>query len=170
MKHIFRAILLLGFQMLVLNNFDFSSLLAPQVYFLFILLLPLNTPHWALMLLGFGSGLLADTFTNTPGMHAFTATFWSFIRYYYIRLSFDKEEIEIPKNEPTFVSKGLNWFLIYLVLFIFGYHLLVFFIEWFSGASFGLVLQKAIYSSAMSLMLILIILLLFIKPERYDGR
>lgn len=170
MKHIIRVILLLFFQVFVLNHLQLSALLAPQIYFLFILLLPLRTPNWALLLIGFFSGLLADTFTNTPGMHAFTATAIAYLRYFYIQFSFEQEEINLPGAEPEMASKGIGWYLIYLLFFVLLYHLILFFIEWSSGAMFFLVLQKAIYSSLLALLLIFILLLLFSKSATANVR
>lgn len=170
MKHIIWAILLFFFQVLVLNHLQLSALLAPQIYFLFILLLPLRTSHWALLLIGFFTGLLADSFTNTPGMHAFTATAIAYLRYFYIQFSFEQDEIDLPGAAPEFDSKGMGWYMIYLSFFVVLYHLILFFIEWFSGALFLLVFQKAIYSSLLALLLIFIILLLFSKSGKGNVR
>ena len=73
LKNIFRFIILVLVQVLVLNNIQFLGYINPYIYILFILSLPVRTPRWASLLLAFVLGLTIDIFANTPGMHASAA-------------------------------------------------------------------------------------------------
>ena len=61
-RNIGRFIVLVLFQVLVLNNIQFSGYVNPFMYVLFILLLPFETPRWLLLLSGFLLGLSVDIF------------------------------------------------------------------------------------------------------------
>jgi rod shape-determining protein MreD len=60
-------------QVLILNQLQVSGYLNPYFYVLFILLLPVSTPQYLVLLLAFLTGFTIDFFTDTPGLHA-TAT------------------------------------------------------------------------------------------------
>ena len=73
-------------QVLVLNYIQFSGYINPYIYVLFVLLLPVSTPRYAVVMLGFFIGLVIDIFSNTAGMHASATTFMAFVRPYVINL------------------------------------------------------------------------------------
>jgi len=79
-QNIIRFLLLVLFQVLVLNNIEFLGFINPYLYILFILSLPVQTPRWFALLLAFVLGLTIDTFSNTMGMHAFASVLICFLR------------------------------------------------------------------------------------------
>ena len=68
-ENIFRFILLILFQVLILDHVELGGYLNPFLYVMFILMLPFETPDWLVLLLGFITGLTLDMFTDTIGMH-----------------------------------------------------------------------------------------------------
>ena len=66
-RNIFRIVILVFFQVYILNNIQFSGAVNPYFYVLFVLLLPFETPGWILLSLAFILGLTIDIFSNTPG-------------------------------------------------------------------------------------------------------
>ena len=86
LQNIFRFILLVLFQVLVLNNIQFLGYINPYLYILFILSLPVQMPRWFLLVLAFILGLSIDIFSNTLGMHAFATVFVAFFREGIIKL------------------------------------------------------------------------------------
>src|SRR5674536_70033 len=79
-------ILLVLFQVLLLNNIQFSGYVNPYVYIMFILLLPVEFPSWLLLLLSFATGLIIDFFSGSPGMHTSATVLAGFVRPYVLRI------------------------------------------------------------------------------------
>jgi rod shape-determining protein MreD len=153
LQNIFRFILLVLFQVLVLNNIQFLGYINPYVYILFILALPLRTPRWFALLLAFGIGLTIDMFSNTGGMHAFAAVMVAFLRNGTIKLFTAIEEGNNPT--PSFHTFGVSAYVKYAVLLVFIHHTTLFILEAFSLAHFWLMLAKILFSSLVTILLIL---------------
>ncbi|TFH25649.1 MAG: rod shape-determining protein MreD, partial [Bacteroidia bacterium] len=63
-RNIVRFILVVLFQVLVMDNVMINGYMIPYVYLLFILLMPFETPRWLQLIAGFGLGLTLDLFSN----------------------------------------------------------------------------------------------------------
>lgn len=59
-------VLVIGFQVLVLNHLDISSYIYPQVFVILLLTLPLHLKKTYQLLIGFGLGLVMDLFIYSP--------------------------------------------------------------------------------------------------------
>ena len=73
-------VLLILFQILVLNNIQFSGYVNPYVYIMIILVLPSVTPAWLVLIISFLTGLTIDLFSGSPGMHASATLLAGFAR------------------------------------------------------------------------------------------
>lgn len=153
LQNIFRFILLVLFQVLVLDNIQFLGYINPYLYILFILALPVQMPRWAILLLAFGLGLTIDAFSNTMGMHAFATVMAAFFRSGVIKLFTSIEEGNNPT--PSFYTFGVSAYVKYVVLMVFIHHATLFFIEAFSFVNFWLMLAKILLSSLITILLIL---------------
>ena len=153
LQNIFRFILLVLFQVLVLNNIQFLGYINPYVYILFILALPVRTPLWFALLLAFGLGLTIDMFSNTGGMHAFATVMVAFLRNGVIKLFTAIEEGNNPT--PSFHTFGVSAYVKYAFLLVFVHHTTLFLMESMSFAHFWLMLAKIILSSLVTIVLIL---------------
>jgi rod shape-determining protein MreD len=152
-QNIVRFVLLVLFQVLVLNNIEFLGLVNPYLYILFIITLPVRLPNWVSILLSFGTGLLIDTFSNTHGMHAFAAVLIAFLRSGIIDLFITIEEGNNPS--PTFYTFGMNAYIKYVVLMILIYHIAFFTLEAFSFTHLWILMIKIILSSLVTFILIM---------------
>lgn len=153
LQNIFRFILLVLFQVLVLNNIQFLGYINPYVYILFILALPVRTPRWFALLLAFGLGLTIDMFSNTGGMHAFATVMVAFLRNGVIKLFTSIEEGNNPT--PSFHTFGVSAYVKYAFLLVFVHHTTLFLMESMSFAHFWLMMAKIILSSLVTILLIL---------------
>ena len=153
LQNIFRFILLVLFQVLVLNNIQFLGFINPYIYILFILALPVRTPRWFALLLAFGIGITIDVFSNTGGMHAFASVLVAFLRNGSIKLFTAIEEGNNPT--PSFHTFGISAYVKYVVLLVFIHHTTLFILEAFTVAHFWLMLAKIIFSSLITVLLIL---------------
>ena len=159
-RHIIAFILLAGLQVLVLNSLDISSYVNPQVYILFLLLLPVNTEIWFCLLAGFVSGGIVDGLSNTNGIHAFAGTALGYFRYFYIKYSLDKEEIERGMS-PNLKNMPPTWHFFYILISSLLYHWLNYFMEAFTFSGLGDLTLKSISSGIIATFLMLLIGFLF---------
>ena len=123
-------IVLVLIQVLVLNNIHFLRIATPFLYLYFILKLPIGTSKSMVIFLSFIMGLVIDTFTNTPGMHAAACTFAGFFRQPLINLLIGKE---LPMDlSPSYRTFGVSGFFRYTLIFVLIHHLFLFLIESFT--------------------------------------
>jgi len=153
LQNIFRFILLVLFQVLVLSNIQFLGYINPYIYILFILALPVHTPRWFSLILAFGIGLTIDMFSNTMGMHAFATVMVAFLRNGTIKLFTAIEEGNNPT--PSFHTFGVSAYVKYVVLMVLVHHTTLFILEAFSLAHFWLMFAKILLSTFVTILIIL---------------
>ena len=78
--YVLSFILLLLFQIIIVNSVSLWGIITPMVYILFILILPFQTPRWLVVLLGFLMGFSVDMFTGVLGLHAIASGLIAFLR------------------------------------------------------------------------------------------
>ena len=149
-------ILLLLLQVLLLNNIQFSGYVNPYVYILFIMLLPVETPSWLLLLLSFATGLIIDSFSGSPGMHTSATVLTGFLRPYILRLVAPRDGYE-PGSDPSMLIYGFRWFFIYTLLIVLIHHTTLFYLEVFRFADFFRTLLRVLLSTVFSVIFILLI-------------
>lgn len=154
-RNISRFIVLVLFQVLVLNNIQFSSFVNPFMYVLFILLLPFETPRWLLLLSGFLLGLSIDIFSHTLGMHASATVFMAFLRPYVLNIIAPRDGYETG-TYPRLYHFGLTWFLKYTVILVFLHHLFLFYLEVFRFSEFFSTFFRTTMSTLFSIFLIIL--------------
>jgi len=167
-RNIFRLILFILVQVFVLNKIPhLHQFVVPYLYFLFILWLPFTTPRLLLLFIGFITGLSLDYFTMTPGLHAAACVLIAFVRPFMINLLISKEATEITFHEPS--PRGLGWgpYLIYALVLTFLHHIYLTALEWLQFGSFLDFLIKTGATTAISMLLIIIVELLFPRRQKY---
>ncbi|MBQ8098973.1 MAG: rod shape-determining protein MreD [Bacteroidaceae bacterium] len=80
LKRFILMTVLLALQVLVFNHVEVMNYATPMVCVYFILLFPIGTSHWQILLWAFAMGLLQDIFSNTPGMNAASLTLIGFLQ------------------------------------------------------------------------------------------
>ncbi|MBP6793992.1 MAG: hypothetical protein KA143_03010 [Saprospiraceae bacterium] len=167
LKHSLRFLFLFLFQVLVLKqvhlfmgSFNYISLI---IYPLWLVLLPVQTPRWILVILGFFSGLLVDWFYDSPGVHASAATFLGFVRPFILSYFEPKggySRVPIPSKAHL----GLNWFITYSIISLLVYLIFYFSMEVFTPVLILTILLKTIFSFIISFPLLLLYMFIF-DPE-----
>jgi rod shape-determining protein MreD len=153
-KYAIMFVSLVLLQVLVLNYIQFSGYINPYIYILFVLLLPISTPKYAVVLLGFFIGFVVDVFSNTPGLHSSAATFIAFLRPYIYGMTSARE---VDKNDfPGVKQYGLYWFLYYSAILVFLHHIFFFYVEVFTFAHFFQTLLRTVLSSVFSVFIIVL--------------
>ena len=141
-------------QVLLLNQVQFNGYVNPCLYILFIMLLPLNTPKYAVLLLAFILGLTIDIFQNSFGIHAFSTVFIAYLRPVVIRIISTREEDR--SDYPGLKQNKLRWFLYYTTIMVFLHHLLLFYLEIFSFTHFIQTFYRVIVSAVFSIFVIVL--------------
>jgi len=149
LKNVIRFILLVLLQVLILNSLSFGGYAYPAFYIYFILLLPLETAGWILLLSSFSIGLSIDFFTNSLGMNAAASVFIAFVRPGVLNLLRSKREYELVAT-PGIKDLGLNWFLSYAFILILIHHIILFSLEVFSFSGFFQTILRIVLSSLVT--------------------
>jgi len=148
-RNIFRFVVVILFQVLVMDNVMINGYMIPYIYLLFILLMPFETPRWVQLLSGFALGLAMDLFTGTPGMHTAATVLVAFVRPYLLGLLASRDGYD-PDTFPRIHYYGLLWFLKYTVLIVLIHHLALFYLEVFQLKFFFSTLLRVILSTILS--------------------
>jgi rod shape-determining protein MreD len=154
-KYLLMYVFLVLFQVLILNNIQFSGYINPYMYVLFILLLPFEIPSWLLLLFGFVLGLSMDLFTHTIGMHTSATVIMAFLRPYVLNLFAPRDGYETG-TYPRISYYGLSWFFKYAAILVFLHHFVLFYLEIFRLSEFFATFFRVIASSIVSLVFIIL--------------
>ena len=148
-RNIVRFLVVILFQVLVMDNVMINGYMIPYVYILFILLMPFETPRWTQLMMGFLLGMGIDLFLNTPGMHTAATVLVAFIRPYLLNLLAPRDGYE-PDSFPRIHYYGFLWFLKYTLMIVVIHHFFLFYLEVFQLKDFLTTLLRVILSSILS--------------------
>ena len=154
-RNIIRFVVLVLVQILILNNIQVNGYIIPNLYILFILLMPFETPKWLLLPVAFALGISIDLFTQTPGMHAAATVFMAFLRPMVLEMSAPRDGYE-PGTFPRLHYYGFQWFLRYTVILVLAHHFTLFYIEVFRFSEFFSTLLRVLLSAFFSVFLIML--------------
>lgn len=141
-------------QVLFLNQVQFSGYINPYFYIVFVLLLPLSTPRYLLLLLGFLIGLTIDIFSDSLGIHTAATVLIAYIRPFVIRVISTREE---DRNDfPGLLQNKFGWFFSYVTILVLAHHFVLFYLEYFTFSHFFYTLLKVIFSSVFTIFIIVL--------------
>ncbi len=157
-------VLLLILQFSVFNNISFGYGITVFVYVLFFLVLPLRLPGWALLLIGFATGLIVDSVFNTGGVHAFASVFTMFMRPNILKTfeqSFDYDTTFRPGTQ----SMGFTNFIKYTISMTFIHNFVLFYLEVLTLKSFFFHLLIVIANTLLTTLFCVVFEALFKKEK-----
>lgn len=154
-QHIIRFFILVLLQVLFLNNVQISGYLNPYVYILFVMLLPPKLPKAIVLVLAFLMGLTIDIFTDSFGMHTAATVFIAYIRPNILALVSVKGGEDLESISIKQLKFGR--FFTYSGLLCLIHHFTLFYIEAFRINELLDTFTRALFSTTVSLALILII-------------
>lgn len=124
------GILILLFQVIVLNNIHLFGCATPLLFVYVILNTPRNAPRWAPLVTGFLLGLTSDIFANTPGVAAASMTLVGFLQPMYLQLFLNRES---PENlSPALHEFGFTKYLSYSFPLVLLFIVMFFTLEYFT--------------------------------------
>lgn len=169
LRNIIRFISLILIQVLLLSNIHLNAFgtdsyvpdFTPFIYPLIILLLPLSTPTWAMLLLGFGTGLTMDVFMNTGGMHAAICVFIAMVRNSILTALLPQRLSDYPNLSPGVKNMGWAPYLTYTAVILLIHHFCYYLIEVWSLRSFLYLILKVLASMVTSIIFVVLYTFLF---------
>lgn len=162
--NLIRFVTLVFLQVFLLKNVALYNLSTPYLYILFILLLPFETPNVVLFALSFILGLTIDMFYDTPGLHAAACIVLALVRVLFISITVQKDGFD-NEPEPTLSIMGFRWFFTYAVVLTAVHHFFLFNLEVFRITEIQYTLSRFLFSSILTVFLMLISGLLFFKKK-----
>jgi hypothetical protein len=141
-------------QVLIFNQVQFGGFFNPYVYILFVILLPLSTPRYLVLILAFILGFIIDVFSNSLGVHAAATVFIAYMKPLIIRIISNREDDK--SDYPGLHQNKLIWFLSYVAIMVLLHHLLLFYLEVYTFANFLNTLFRVVLSSLFSIIVIVL--------------
>lgn len=153
-KYFIMFVVVVLVQVLLLNHIQFSGYINPWFYILFILLLPVSTPRYAVLLLAFVLGMVVDIFSDTLGLHTAATVFMGYFRSSVIRMLTMRESEQ--SDYPGLHQYGLRWFFLYVLVLTVIHHMFLFYLEVFTFAGFFRTFTRTVFSSIFTLFVIIL--------------
>jgi hypothetical protein len=168
-RNIIRLAVFIFLQVYLLNKIPhLHRFIVPYIYFLFVLWLPFTISRIGLLFVAFITGITLDAFTNTPGLHAAACVLIAYLRPFIIGILTPKDTSEFNYREPSPKAMGWTPYMVYVLILTLFHHGYMVFLEWLSFGTFLGFLIKVASTTAISMILIIIIELLF--PRRLKFR
>lgn len=167
-KNIFRLFIFVLVQVYVLNKIPhLHRFVVPYLYFLSVLWLPFSLGRLGLLFAGFATGLLLDYFTNTPGLHAAACVLIAYVRPFLITILIPKDTAEFNYREPSPGAMGWAPYGVYVLIMTLLHHVYLLLLQYLHFGSFLDFLIRILTTTAISLLLIFTVELLFPRKMKY---
>ncbi len=167
-KNILRFILLILVQFYILDRVHLNYMVTPYIYILFIIWMPFRFSRSTQMILAFLLGFALDSFRHNPGFHAAACVLIAYVRPFLINLLIPHEGAETNYEEPSLKSfGGIMPYLVYAGLLTFLHNTWLFLLEAFQFGGFLDFIMKTLFSTLISLVLIIVTELLFSRKQKY---
>lgn len=167
MSKVVRKIILWGgvllLQLLLLFYIRPLEGFVPYIYILLLIGLPLKISRVKLLWASFFLGLFIDIFCNSFGIHAFSSVFIMYMLPGIVGVFANTYGDETVAIHPACIG-WLNYIVIVGILML-VYHFVVIFLWYFSIDGFWQSIQVVFFSSALSLLLSIVITILSIPPK-----
>jgi hypothetical protein len=159
-------LLMLGLvQIFFLKNLALFGQAFGFLYVLGILVLPSSIRTVPLLIIAFFLGLTLDVFYETIGMHAAAATAIAFVRPLWLKATSPTGGYDEAET-PSLPEIGIGRFISYAFPLVFLYSLVFFTADqWGTGGLVG-ILNKSLFSSIFTTLLVILVQLLFFKRRR----
>ena len=145
-KNIFRFVLFLLLQVLIVQNISLTSYIILLPYVMVIVLLPFETNKLLVLFVSFILGVCVDYFYDSSGLHASACTIMGFSRFYVLKYIAPRDGYDAGVK-PTVEDMGFAWFLSYAGTLILVHHFFLFYLEVFRFSEFFGTLFRIILSS-----------------------
>ncbi len=154
-RYFIAPVLLILLQVLVLNHVHLFNRFTPQFYLLIIILLPFETPRWAMLFYGFFLGLTIDVFTDSLGLHTISTLFAAYIRHFILQVLAPRDGYD-PGMLPRAKTFGFPWFIKFAFAVTLLHHLVLYIFEVFKFSGIGTILIYTIVGTLFTTLTLVI--------------
>jgi rod shape-determining protein MreD len=159
-------ILLILLQDIVIDKLPLGTYIRPEIYTIFILLLPFNYPAITTLVWAFALGLCIDIFSaDVIGLHTAALLVLAYVRPRLLKLVSPKDDRE-SIAVPSYHNLGWRPFIIYALLAVAIYNTVLFLLDTFSFQNFLHLLARIVCSTLATVLFILLIQRAFISKRR----
>lgn len=158
------SVLILFSQIVVFNNINFSGYINPYLYIVFVFIFPLNKNRFTFILLAFLYGLTIDFFSDTGGIYASSLLVAAYLRLFFIRIFFKKNELDYLLFNLH--SESFGQVFNYVVTLTLIHHFILISLDNFSFSNLGDVFLNTLYSSIFTLTLYFLGSYIFRKKQQ----
>lgn len=155
-------------QSLILSDIPpIHRFITPYLYFLFLLWLPFAIAPSALLIWAFCLGFAVDLFTQTPGLHASACLIVAILRPMLVSLLMPGDAKALALGSPSIRTMGFSAYALFVALLTLFHHVWLVMLEWMNLGSLLYFMGKVVATTAISLVLVLVVELLF-RPLRQN--
>ena len=160
---IFVALILL--QEFAFDKINFWGLVNPYVYIMFIIMLPMETKGWMVLLFGFFTGIVIDALSGGGGLYAIATTWVAFVRPTALNFTAGRDAVQLG-GVPASSQIGTAKFLAYSGGMTLLFAIPFFLLEVMSLENIGMTLLRIVASSAATVAIIYFLQLPFNRGAR----
>jgi len=155
--------LLVIFQVILFNHINFMGYINPFPYLIFIFFFQIKNNRLLFLFLSFFIGLCIDIFSDSGGIHAAASVTIAYARPLFLKFSFGAmyEHQNLKFDNAELIPKS-----VYIALLTLLHHLVMFYLEVFSFARILMVLQKTLFSSIFTILMVLLISIIFSQKTK----
>lgn len=155
LKRLLLFIVLVLAQVLVLNHIRLFGCAVPMLYVYLVVRTNRYYPRWASLLWAFALGLSVDTFSNTPGLAAFSLTLVALLQPYLLSgfIAHDNQD----DLTPSMKALGPGKYPLYVSLCVLIFCLVFFTVEAFNFFNWQQWLYNVGGSTLLTILLVLVI-------------
>ncbi|MBQ9254196.1 MAG: hypothetical protein IJ180_05410 [Bacteroidales bacterium] len=160
---VIQFIVLVFFQVFILDNIALWGFVNPMIYVWFIILLPYGSARWLTLVASFLIGICVDIFSGDIGINAFACVFIGFIRPFLLNAF--SGNIDNVMQRPSITTQGFVNFLAFTTSIVFVHHLICFLVGTFSTAELLQILIRTIVSSLVTIVFIILLDMIFYRQK-----
>ncbi len=149
-------------QIFLLNNVTVSVYVAPVIYIVCIIMMPLETSQLVMLLTGLGLGAVMDATMGVNGLNLIATLPVAFFRRSILHAVADLSNLVKADGVPSPTRLGDFRFHRYVVTMMVAHALLFFGFEWLSFHNLGFFIARLLCSTAVSLAIVYPLIYIFI--------
>lgn len=165
-SNIFRFLILLVLQILMLNYVYLGGYVVPFIYILAIMMLPTQLGNIPLLLISFVSGGLIDLFCNIPGFHMFSCTMMAFGRILFGNKVLTHNDPTEVVDTPSVHSVPFEVFALYVLLMAAIYSVVYGLLEAFSLGNFWMTALSMVINTAVTWILVMLCQMIMVSTKK----
>lgn len=160
--YILLLIVVLILQIFVLNNLAISPLVAPVVYIVLLIMMPIESSQWKMLLAALALGVVMDLTMGTAGLNTIATLPVAYLRHFILFSLTGLSTISTEEGIPSAKRLGIR-FHRYVIVMILLHALIFYSMEWLSFRNLDIFALRLLCSTLCSLVLDYLLILIFSK-------